>query len=57
MKRTDYQLFCNFVFDDLMRVATSQDYPPPKNVIKAIDVVANFVGDVSFKRIKPKKPL
>ncbi len=38
-----------------MTVGESQEYPPPKNVLKAIDIVANFVGDISFKRIKPKK--
>lgn len=56
MKRTDYQLFCDFVFKDLMIVAQNQEYKPPKNVIRAIDVVANYVGDISFKRIKPSKP-
>jgi len=55
MKRNDYQLLCHFVFQDLMRVGESQEYPPPRNILIAIDKVANFVGDISFKRIKPKK--
>ena len=54
-KRTNYQLFCHFVFKDLMTVGMSQEYTPPKKVLKAIDIVANYVGDISFNRIKPDK--
>ena len=30
------------------------NYPPSKKVLRAIDTVADFVGDISFGRIKPK---
>jgi hypothetical protein len=53
-KKTQYQQFCGFVFKDLMTVAINQDYKVPKRVMNAIDTVANYVGDISFGRIKPK---
>ncbi len=53
MKRNEYQQFCSYVFDDLMTIGMNQEYKPSKKVINAIDIVANYVGDIANKRIKP----